>query len=388
MKQSITLILLTISLYGWSQPTNTSKQFRKIILTTDFISEGVAVGDVNQDGQADIMAGAYWFAAPDWHRNEIASGKIYNPDTDYSNSFLNFSMDVNQDTWIDLIVVDFPGTTATWYENPKNERIHWKKHLIYENVSNESPAFVDVDNDGRMDLLCADPNDKQMIWLQSPQTKEATIWTKYTISEKNAQGTDVFSHGLGLGDINKDGRSDVIIKEGWWESPPDPRQPNWQFHSADLGDDCSQMKVMDVNGDGNADVISASAHLSGIWWHEQIKDSDHVSWEQHVISYAFAESHAIALADFNGDGEPDLVTGKRNLKRNTWRKNPGTHGPPLLYWFEFTPGKEPYWISHEIDNASGAGLNIATYDMNKDGRMDFIVSNFKGVFLFENLMKK
>lgn len=385
MRRYIKLILLSLSIPGWSQPSN---QFKKITLTNDFISEGVAVGDVNQDGQPDIMTGAYWFAAPDWYRNEIVPGKTYNPETDYSNSFLNFSMDVNQDTWIDLIVVDFPGTTANWFENPKNKHTHWKKHLIYETVSNESPAFVDVDNDGRMDLLCADPGNKQIIWLKSPQTKGATSWTKYTISVKNAPGTDVFSHGLGLGDLNKDGRPDVIIKEGWWEGPPDPYQPNWKFHLADLGDDCSQMETMDVNGDGNADVVSASAHLSGIWWHEQINESGQVSWEQHVISYAFAESHAIALADFNGDGQPDLVTGKRNLKRNTWRKNPGTHGPPLLFWFEFTPGKEPYWIPHEIDDASGAGLNIAVHDMNGDGLRDIIISNFKGVFLFENLMKQ
>ena len=190
MRRYIKLILLSLSIPGWSQPSN---QFKKITLTNDFISEGVAVGDVNQDGQPDIMTGAYWFAAPDWYRNEIVPGKTYNPETDYSNSFLNFSMDVNQDTWIDLIVVDFPGTTANWFENPKNKHTHWKKHLIYETVSNESPAFVDVDNDGRMDLLCADPGNKQIIWLKSPQTKGATSWTKYTISVKNAPGTDVCS---------------------------------------------------------------------------------------------------------------------------------------------------------------------------------------------------
>jgi hypothetical protein len=235
------------------------------------------------------------------------------------------------------------------------------------------------------DLLFADSIDKQIIWLRAP-TKTDTHWKKYTISEKNAPGTEIFSHGLGHGDVNGDQRMDVLITEGWWECPIDPTSPNWKFHAANLGDPCSQMNTMDVNGDGLMDVISASAHLSGVWWHEQLKNKGGSEFEQHVISYAFAESHAVALADFNGDKHPDIVTGKRNLKRNTWKQNPGTHGPPLLYWYEFTPGQEPYWVAHEIDNASGAGLNIAVQDMNQDGRLDFVIANFNGVFLFENRM--
>ncbi len=384
------LILTTAGNGCYSQsPDSFPAEFKKHVLTHDFISEGVAVGDVNKDGLLDIMTGAYWFEAPDWKRHEISPGKVFNPDTAYSHSFLNYSMDVNLDGWTDLIVIDFPGTTATWYENPKNAAGYWKKHLIYETVGNESPAFVDVDGDGRVDLLCADSKERQMIWLRAPTVKGATEWEKFTISEKNVPGTDIFSHGLGYGDINHDGRPDVIIKNGWWEGPPDPKQPGWIFHTADLGDDCSQMYVMDVNGDGNPDVVSASAHLSGIWWHEQGKDDQgNPKWENHVISYAFAESHALALADLNGDGYPDMVAGKRNLRRNSWRNNPGTHGPPLLYWFEFTPGKEPYWIPHLIDNESGAGLNIVVRDMNNDGLPDIVIANFKGVFLFENLMKR
>jgi hypothetical protein len=363
-----------------------SVAFKKHTLTREFISEGVAVGDVNHDGSMDVMAGAYWFQAPDWQRREIFPGKAYDPAKEYSDSFLNFSLDVNQDEWIDFILIDFPGKVAWWYENPKNAEGHWKKHILHETVEvgNESPAFVDIDGDDRLDLLCADSKEKQMVWLRAPQSKDVTVWERFSISEKNVPGTDRFSHGLGYGDVNKDGRKDLIIKEGWWEAPEDRKQPNWTFHAASLGEDCSHMHAYDVNGDGLNDVISASAHKIGIWWHEQGKNQHGTaSWKLHEISRAFSQSHSSTLTDINGDGHDDLVVGKRFFAHNDTGNDPGAHDPAVLFWFEFTPGEEPFFKPHQIDNDSGSGLNIVTTDMTKDGATDIVISNKKGVFVFE-----
>jgi hypothetical protein len=379
--------LTTAVCYGQAD----NAQFKKHTLTNDFISEGVTVGDVNRDGKMDIIAGLYWFEAPDWKRHEIAPGKIYNPGKDYCNSFLNYGMDVNQDGWIDQVIIGFPGTPAFWYENPKNKGGYWKKHDIMNDVGvgNESPNFVDVDGDGHIDILCADVNAKQIVWLSPPIKKGDTVWTRYPISAAKAPGTDKFSHGLGMGDINGDGRADIIIKSGWFEAPVDRKQPNWIFHPADFGEDCSEMYAYDVNGDGYNDVISASAHKYGIWWHEQIRDAQgNVTWKLHEISKAFSETHGLALVDMNGDGAPDLVTGKRWFAHNDTNTDPGSHEPAVLYWFEFKPGKEPSWIAHEIDNDSGVGLHVVIQDMNKDKIKDIIIGNKKGVFYFENMMKK
>ena len=379
--------LLTGLCYG---QTKTSP-FKKHVLTNDFISEGVAVGDVNRDGKTDILAGTYWFEAPDWKQHLIAVPKTYNPGTDYSTSFLDYSMDVNNDGWTDQIVIGYPGTEAFWYENPKNKTGYWKKHNVMNGVGagNESPAFVDVDGDGRIDILCADVGTKQIIWLSPPVKKGDTTWTRHAISAINAPGTDRFSHGLGMGDINKDGRRDVIIKSGWWEAPVNRRQTNWTFHPADFGEDCSEMYVLDVNGDGLNDVISASAHKYGIWWHEQVKDSKgDISWRQHEISKSISETHGVVLTDLNGDGHPDIITGKRFFAHNDTNVDPDSHEPAVLYWFEFTPGKTPYFIPHQIDDDSGVGLHLVVQDMNRDRKKDLVISNKKGVFYFENTMQK
>lgn len=363
--------------------------FTKHTLSSSFISEGVTVGDVNKDGKMDILAGTFWFEAPDWSQHEIAPAKAFDPAKEYSESFLNHAMDVNQDGWIDQVVVGYPGTPAFWYENPKRKAGYWKKHdILGVGVGNESPGFVDVNGDGRIDILCADVKAKQIVWLSPPVAKGDTVWTRYPISALNAPATDRYSHGIGLGDLNGDNRADIMIKSGWWEAPADRKQPNWKFHDADFGEDCSEMYAYDVNSDGLTDVISASAHRFGIWWHEQVKDAEgNVTWAHHEISKAFSQTHGLALQDMNGDGAPDLVTGKRFWAHNDTNNDPGGH-VAVLYWFEFKPGKEPAWIAHELDNNSGVGLHVVIQDMNKDKKPDIVIGNKKGVFYFENDMEK
>jgi hypothetical protein len=368
----------------FSQSELDSVRFRKILLTRDFVSEGVAVGDVNRDGKMDVMAGSFWFESPHWTRHEITTPRIFFPDTAFSNSFLDFSMDVNQDGWIDLIRVGFPGEEVVWYENPKNSKGYWKEHMIYRHIGNESPALVDVDGDGRPDILCNDPIKKEMIWIKSPVIKGDTVWKVYTISHDPDLATNRYTHGLGFGDMNLDGRKDVVITKGWWEAPEDRRQSDWIFHPADLGEDAAQIYPIDIDGDGDMDLISSSAHQYGIWWHEQVRDEmGNIAFKHHEISRAFSESHGMVMTDINGDGFPDLVTGKRYFAHNG--KDPGAFEPAVLYWFELKPGRPPVWIPHLIDSVSGVGLLPVVADMNQDGLPDIITANKKGVYIFERI---
>jgi hypothetical protein len=384
--QLITLILLPLwGLGGFVL----AQDFKKITLTRDFLSEGVTTADLNKDGKLDIVAGYYWFEAPNWIRHEIAKARAYDPRKEYSNSFLNLGMDVNLDGWDDVVIIDFPGFPAFWFENPKKSQVsEWKRHSIADSmgVSNESPNFVDIDGDGRLDILCGDRAKKQIVWLQAPTKKGETQWKRFALSSENAKGTEQYSHGIGLGDINHDGIRDVVVREGWYEGTKDLKSGNWQFHPANLGEPCSHMQVFDVNGDGKNDVVSASAHALGIWYYEQIEENGKINFKTHTISTTTSQTHSSIMADLNGDGKKEYITGKRYLAHNGRDKGDGD--TPYLLYIEFNTKQNPYWTEHIIDNDSGSGLNLAIADMNKDGRMDIIVSNKNGVFLFENQMTK
>ena len=341
-----TLILISVGNPGHSQTDGRDVKFQKHHLWDEFYTEGATVADVNKDGKIDIVAGAMWFEAPAWKAHDIWRHKKFDYTKGYSDSFLNFSMDVNEDGWPDLICFDFPGREVYWYENPAGADVLWKRTLIDSIASNESPMMVDVDSNGKMDLVFGNERTGQMSWFTPSVKAKKVSWKQTPISEPGAKGVGMFSHGLGWGDINGDGIKDVMIIGGWWEAPKDMTKGTpWKFHEANLGFPCSQMLTYDLDADGDADVITSSAHNYGLWWHEQTRDKDgNIAFITHTIDSTFSELHSIVLIDVNADGLPDLITGKRFFSHQG--KGPGGMEPAVLYWFELLKdGKQrPVWI--------------------------------------------
>ena len=356
--------------------------FKKIIVDKTFRAEGAAVGDVNHDGKLDILAGDVWYSAPDWKMHEVRPVGQYDGTKGYSDCFENFAQDVNGDGWVDSIVIGLPAGPCLWYENPKNQPGHWKERTVVGSACNETPIFVDLLGDGRPVLIFAVRPKGVMAWFSVPKDLEGP-WDMHVIAPgPDAPGTKQYSHGLGAGDVNGDGRCDVLVKEGWWQAPEKRTADNWKFHPANLGPDCANMLVYDIDGDGDSDVITSSAHNYGIWWFEQKPGAEEPQFEQHEIFKEFSQPHAIRLFDINGDGVKDLVAGKRYFAH--MGKDPGEYEPAVLYWFELRrpQGGKVEFVPHKIDDDSGVGTQFEMADMNGDGKPDIAASNKKGVHVF------
>lgn len=377
--------LLTLIVLAGARPARLPK-WRKVVLDTEFRSEGVTVADVNRDGRPDVLAGMVWYEAPTWKMHELGPAVKYDAAGNYSDAFINFTADLNRDGWPDLIRIDWPGRDpAVWHENPKGKPGQWPEHRIAPNACNESPYFGTIQGAGPDRRLIFAMNDEQMVWLEPDANPQAPfrswpISEKFTKADSMKAGVNRYSHGLGYGDLDMDGISDLVIPGGYWKGPRDPRSGPWTFVKASLGQDAAHMHVYDVNGDGLNDVLSSSAHKVGIWWHEQRRGANgEATFIEHLIDTSVTQTHALELVDLNGDGLKDLVTGKRY-----WAHGPkgdlNPDDPPVINWYELKrTGGKVEWTRHEIDRDSGIGTQFLVTDVNRDRLADIVTSNKHGV---------
>lgn len=188
----------------------------------------------------------------------------------------------------------------------------------------------------------------------------------------------------GFGDINGDQREDILFQNGWYERPAgDPLAQTWTLHSDwDWKHSSCPMIVTDLNGDGKNDVIRGNAHAYGLFWMEQLPaKAGKTQWVEHVIDDSWSQAHALAWVDLDGDGNKDLITGKR-VRAHSGR-DPGADEPAAMYYYTWDK-KTKTFTRKIIAKGVGTGLFIRTADLDENGKLDIVVSGKSGTYLLLN----
>ncbi|MBX3420278.1 MAG: DUF1080 domain-containing protein [Pirellulaceae bacterium] len=375
------------SLRADDSPVRELRQFERQQLTGTYYSEGIAVGDLNGDGTQDIVYGPMWYAGPSFEQGHEIYPAVAQPMEKYADHFFAWVYDFDGDGAQDVLAVGFPGTAAYVYRNPGKGVGKWSKHQVLDWVSNESPQFTQLTGNATPELICTRDGFFGFATIDASRPLEA--WTFHPISEKIAPAR--FGHGLGVGDVNGDGLMDVIHSGGWFEQPASgANNGRWRLHEVSLSNAYggADMFAYDVDGDGLNDIItSEAAHDFGISWYRQVRDGDHTRFERQVImgqqaadsqyGVLFTEPHSLRVADIDGDGLQDIVSGKTYYSHH--RQSPMWDAGPVVYWFRLVRTEAGIdWLPYLIDSASGIGRQVIVADINGDGLPDVATGGMLG----------
>ena len=375
-----------LSLQAAEKPAPPRIRWEKKLLIKD-PNEGIAIADVNRDGKLDIIAGTAWYSAPDWKSHPIRDLKPMGTNNEFYGNNGDHAIDLNGDGWVDVLTASWFDDKALWFENPGKEGLErgdkWKMHIATRGHNEcEGTLLEDLDGDGVPELIINRwhaHHPLTVFKIELGKNGSPPTFTRHDIGSNNG-------HGVAVGDVNGDGRKDIVLIHGWYEAPEaDLFASTWKHHKAfGLHHISVPFIVTDLTGDGKNDLIIGQGHDYGLYWLEQGPvENGEITWKRHEIDNSFSQAHCLAWADLDGDGKKELVTGKR------WRPHadadPGAHDPVCLYRYIWDPATRTFTrdtISY--DEGVGTGMQIRFADLDEDGRLDIAVAGKSGTWILFN----
>jgi hypothetical protein len=352
-------------------------------------NEGCAVADFNRDGKLDVSAGEFWYAGPDFTTKQPLR-KLQPFGRDYLTNCGEHAYDVNGDGFPDIVSGAFMDAKVYWYQNPGPAGLAagslWEQHELIDTklAQNEWSDFRDLDGDGVPEYIINSYGaaNAVMAYRFGRDAQVRPVLLPWMIQPG---APFVNGHGMGFGDINGDGREDMVYGNGWYERPVDATARPWKRHADWTFPQASTpMIVVDLSGDGRNDLIWGHGHNYGLWWEERRDDNQDGStnWRHHLIDDKFSQVHALVWEDLDRDGQPDLVTGRRVRAHSG--NDPGDNEPGALYYFTWNSTARRFTKHPIATDGPGTGLQIRVADFDGNGWKDLAVAGKSGTHILWN----
>lgn len=328
-----------------------------------------ALVDLDRDGDLDFVLGGrgskpaqlYWFEfqkANQWAQHKVG--------TDYLSDVGLAPLDVDRDGWTDLIC------SGVWYRNTGQPRdAAFERFIFDENAAGAHDILLaDMDGDGKSDVvMMGDERTKlnALCWYSIPSDPKQP-WQRHHI------GPPV--HGAitpgGVADLDTDGDLDVVRADTWFENK-DGKGLEWTAHqNIPMGRKgpfgvCVRTAIADMDGDGKKEVIIGDADITDckVAVFKNV-DGKGGSWSKTELprSFVYGSLHALAVADFNGDGRPDIAVNEQEELLPAGREN-----SRWVIWEN--PGDNKFAERIVLDTKLG-GHELQAGDVDNDGDIDIV----------------
>ena len=274
---------------------------------------GVAI-DVDRDGWVDHVAGGAWYRNTGKPRTAPFERLVFDKDLAAVHDVV--AADLDGDGRLDVITMS-DKNNLRWYRVAADPKQPWERHDIGPGV-HAGAAVGDIDADGDLDVV------RSNAWFENADGK-GTKWVEHAIPFGNPRPPFPLATRCAVVDVDRDGRADLVMTDNEirggriaWLENTDGKGVKWEVHPLPHGDAAPRgayhsLVVADFDNDGDPDVFTVEMeHIAGAklprWFIWENVDGKGATFIERVILNNGLGGHEAVAADVDGDGDIDLAS--------------------------------------------------------------------------------